>query len=263
MSSIKGDSIFWVEVDRIKSNPFQPRRQFSEHKLIDLADSIREYGILQPLVATRKETTKEETKEVKVKVETKLTVPKLVDVIEKIGPKEDARVKFDRKRVERQGLKFTITKDLKNAEGRRLGAGLRIRDGKPIEILRLSNAEPGSVTHELQHLALGKEYFPGGKGLKKEEKEKYLSTLGNHNETIGAIRKKAKIASRVVKSQEDDDFKGEYTPEQLSEAKDTLKKYQDVLTVIATLDSYKLEELRPDAVKAERKQSLEALAKNL
>ena len=60
MSSIKGDSVFWVEVDRIKPNPFQPRRQFSEHKLADLADSIREYGILQPLVATRKETIKED-----------------------------------------------------------------------------------------------------------------------------------------------------------------------------------------------------------
>ena len=49
-----------MEVDRIKPNPFQPRRQFSEHKLIDLAGSIRQYGILQPLVVTRRETSKED-----------------------------------------------------------------------------------------------------------------------------------------------------------------------------------------------------------
>jgi ParB family chromosome partitioning protein len=49
------DSIFWVEVDKIKPNPFQPRREFNEDRLRDLADSIRQYGVLQPLVVTRKE----------------------------------------------------------------------------------------------------------------------------------------------------------------------------------------------------------------
>lgn len=58
MSQFVVDSIFWVEVDRIKPNPFQPRREFDEAKLKDLAESIRQYGILQPLVVTRKETEK-------------------------------------------------------------------------------------------------------------------------------------------------------------------------------------------------------------
>ena len=48
-------SIFWIEVDKIKPNPFQPRKEFNEDKLRDLADSIRQYGVLQPLVVTRKE----------------------------------------------------------------------------------------------------------------------------------------------------------------------------------------------------------------
>lgn len=56
MASIyQGDSIFWVEVDRIKPNPFQPRRMFDEAALASLAESIRQYGILQPLTVTRKE----------------------------------------------------------------------------------------------------------------------------------------------------------------------------------------------------------------
>ena len=49
------DSIYWVEVDRIKPNPFQPRKTFDEAALASLAESIRSYGILQPLTVTRKE----------------------------------------------------------------------------------------------------------------------------------------------------------------------------------------------------------------
>src|SRR5882762_3739368 len=50
------DSIFWVEVDRIRPNPFQPRKVFDETALASLAESIRQYGVLQPLTVTRKET---------------------------------------------------------------------------------------------------------------------------------------------------------------------------------------------------------------
>ncbi len=49
------DSIFWVEVERIKPNPFQPRKSFDEAALASLAESIRQYGVLQPLTVTRKE----------------------------------------------------------------------------------------------------------------------------------------------------------------------------------------------------------------
>ena len=54
------DSIFWVEVEKVKPNPFQPRRDFDEARLRELADSIRMYGVLQPLVVTRKELQKED-----------------------------------------------------------------------------------------------------------------------------------------------------------------------------------------------------------
>ncbi len=50
------NSIYWVEVDRIKPNPFQPRKEFDEAALTSLAESIRQYGVLQPLTVTRKET---------------------------------------------------------------------------------------------------------------------------------------------------------------------------------------------------------------
>lgn len=42
-----------VSVDQIKENPRQPRHQFSASDLEDLIGSIKEHGILQPLVVTR------------------------------------------------------------------------------------------------------------------------------------------------------------------------------------------------------------------
>lgn len=53
--AFQGDSIFWVEVEKIVPNPFQPRREFDEDKLRELSESIRMYGVLQPLTVTRKE----------------------------------------------------------------------------------------------------------------------------------------------------------------------------------------------------------------
>lgn len=53
--SFTGDSIFWVEVEKVVANPYQPRREFDENRLQELAESVRMYGILQPLTVTRKE----------------------------------------------------------------------------------------------------------------------------------------------------------------------------------------------------------------
>jgi ParB family chromosome partitioning protein len=55
MSEFVNNTIFWVDVEKIKPNPYQPRKEFDERHLQDLADSIRMYGILQPLTVTRKE----------------------------------------------------------------------------------------------------------------------------------------------------------------------------------------------------------------
>lgn len=50
-------SVFFIELDKIKPNPLQPRQEFDEIKLSELAESIRSYGVLQPLVVVRKELT--------------------------------------------------------------------------------------------------------------------------------------------------------------------------------------------------------------
>ncbi|MCX6797089.1 MAG: ParB/RepB/Spo0J family partition protein [Candidatus Doudnabacteria bacterium] len=42
-----------IEVGKISPNPFQPRKVFESQALKELADSIKEYGVIQPLVVTR------------------------------------------------------------------------------------------------------------------------------------------------------------------------------------------------------------------
>ncbi len=53
-------SIFLIEIDKIVPNPYQPRREFDEDRLNELAASIRQYGVLQPLVVSRQETMHED-----------------------------------------------------------------------------------------------------------------------------------------------------------------------------------------------------------
>lgn len=47
------EAVYLIETEKIKPNPQQPRRSFDETALKELADSIREYGILQPLIVTK------------------------------------------------------------------------------------------------------------------------------------------------------------------------------------------------------------------
>ncbi len=45
--------VFLIEADRISPNPYQPRREFNEQELQELASSIREFGVLQPIIVTK------------------------------------------------------------------------------------------------------------------------------------------------------------------------------------------------------------------
>ncbi|HCX27961.1 MAG TPA: stage 0 sporulation protein J [Candidatus Portnoybacteria bacterium] len=47
------ESIFDIDVNKIKANPFQPRYEVEESSLKGLADSIKQHGILQPLIVTK------------------------------------------------------------------------------------------------------------------------------------------------------------------------------------------------------------------
>jgi len=46
-------SVIEIPVDKIKTNPYQPRTQFDEQSLEELAQSIRQLGIIQPITVKR------------------------------------------------------------------------------------------------------------------------------------------------------------------------------------------------------------------
>ncbi|HDD7085198.1 TPA: ParB/RepB/Spo0J family partition protein [Staphylococcus aureus] len=50
ITKTKDEQIKQIDISDIKPNPYQPRKTFDENHLNDLADSIKQYGILQPIV---------------------------------------------------------------------------------------------------------------------------------------------------------------------------------------------------------------------
>lgn len=51
--NIKEKDILILNVNEIKANPGQPRKIFNENKLIELSESIKTHGLLQPIVVTK------------------------------------------------------------------------------------------------------------------------------------------------------------------------------------------------------------------
>jgi ParB family chromosome partitioning protein len=52
--AVKPDSV--VKISKIEPNPDQPRKEFDEDALAELADSIRQYGLLQPILVQDRDT---------------------------------------------------------------------------------------------------------------------------------------------------------------------------------------------------------------
>ncbi len=53
ISNTKTNDIIEIPLDEIQSNPYQPRKTFNEESLKELADSIKEYGIVQPVIVKK------------------------------------------------------------------------------------------------------------------------------------------------------------------------------------------------------------------
>lgn len=47
------DDIVEVKLSELRSNPYQPRQKFDQEKLVELANSIKEYGVLEPIIVTK------------------------------------------------------------------------------------------------------------------------------------------------------------------------------------------------------------------
>ena len=53
MESATKDEIVEINLDELRSNPYQPRKIFDEEALQELSDSIREYGVFQPIIVKK------------------------------------------------------------------------------------------------------------------------------------------------------------------------------------------------------------------
>jgi len=53
--TVSGERILLIPVGEISVNPHQPRKEFGHASLEDLINSIKEHGILQPLIVTKKD----------------------------------------------------------------------------------------------------------------------------------------------------------------------------------------------------------------
>ena len=51
-SSVEGTGVTQVAIDLIQRNPRQPRERFDLDELENLAASIREHGVIQPLIVS-------------------------------------------------------------------------------------------------------------------------------------------------------------------------------------------------------------------
>jgi len=51
--SSEGSRINKIRIEDIDPNPFQPRRQFSEDEILELAETIREHGLIQPITVRK------------------------------------------------------------------------------------------------------------------------------------------------------------------------------------------------------------------
>lgn len=50
---LEGEVIDEISLSEIKPNPFQPRRNFDQDKIDELAQSIREHGVFQPIIVKK------------------------------------------------------------------------------------------------------------------------------------------------------------------------------------------------------------------
>jgi len=48
------EKIHFIEIKKVKPNPFQPREDFKEEELQELVNSIREKGVIQPILVRRR-----------------------------------------------------------------------------------------------------------------------------------------------------------------------------------------------------------------
>ena len=53
VNETKDSDIVEIPLTEIRSNPYQPRKEFDEQSLREFADSIKEHGVIQPIIVKK------------------------------------------------------------------------------------------------------------------------------------------------------------------------------------------------------------------
>ena len=53
VKNAKSEDIVQININELRSNPYQPRKTFDQEKLVELANSIKEFGVLEPIIVTK------------------------------------------------------------------------------------------------------------------------------------------------------------------------------------------------------------------
>ena len=53
MDETKKDEIVYIKINELRPNPYQPRKVFEEEALNELAESIKEHGVFQPIIVKK------------------------------------------------------------------------------------------------------------------------------------------------------------------------------------------------------------------
>lgn len=120
------ESIFYIEVDKISPNPDQPRKEFEPEALKELAASIREFGLLTPIVVTKKNVEGPNGVEVEYELiagERRLKASKLLGL--QTIPAIVRNVRLDRERLELAIIENIQREDLNPIEMARAYARLQ------------------------------------------------------------------------------------------------------------------------------------------
>ena len=51
----EGEKILKININEVEPNKEQPRKRFDEEAIEELAESIKRYGLIQPIVVTKKD----------------------------------------------------------------------------------------------------------------------------------------------------------------------------------------------------------------
>ncbi|MDD2401708.1 MAG: ParB/RepB/Spo0J family partition protein, partial [Clostridia bacterium] len=54
-NNVRNEQVKDIDINIVKPNPFQPRKYFDVFQLEELAKSIKEYGVIQPIMVRKKD----------------------------------------------------------------------------------------------------------------------------------------------------------------------------------------------------------------